>query len=184
MHHSRMLLHVLAWLGLRLLATAQETMTTSEPFDCKAGAANWRNGWSEKKKDFCCQHFPPIGCEEFSAPTPPGDAAGAAASTAAAAAKTEPPAAPPPAPPVLPGDSGRSLSAGSSEAAAAAAPKVQKGCCDCNKKSRNGCKDGKSNLVRKRNFCTDQTSPEDCANAGGVHWVGAGTCRWHCRTEL
>lgn len=30
--------------------------TNSEPFDCEAGAANWKRGWSSKKKEWCCRH--------------------------------------------------------------------------------------------------------------------------------
>lgn len=29
----------------------------SLPFDCEAGYSNWRRGWSEDKKDYCCEHF-------------------------------------------------------------------------------------------------------------------------------
>lgn len=30
--------------------------TTSPPFDCQAGFANWQQGWAPQKKGWCCQH--------------------------------------------------------------------------------------------------------------------------------
>eukprot|EP00435_Cladocopium_sp_Y103_P007528 s3067_g2.t1 len=35
---------------------------TSEPFDCRAGLWNFREGWSKTKKDYCCRHHE-LGCE-------------------------------------------------------------------------------------------------------------------------
>ncbi|CAL1130858.1 unnamed protein product [Cladocopium goreaui] len=35
---------------------------TSEPFDCRAGVWNFREGWSKTKKDYCCRHHE-LGCE-------------------------------------------------------------------------------------------------------------------------
>jgi hypothetical protein len=38
----------------------------SEPYDCKAGFANWVKGWSARKKQWCCstKH---VGCDEAQA---------------------------------------------------------------------------------------------------------------------
>merc|ERR1719384_1838033 len=30
-------------------------MTSSEPYDCDAGFANWQAGWSVPKKEWCCR---------------------------------------------------------------------------------------------------------------------------------
>lgn len=50
--------------------------TTSEPFDCDAGFAGWKAGWSAGKMLWCCQRYQkgceqgPNGSEEASAPLP------------------------------------------------------------------------------------------------------------------
>ncbi|CAK9072662.1 unnamed protein product, partial [Durusdinium trenchii] len=34
-------------------------------YDCSAGVRNWKAGWSDTKKQFCCQKYS-LGCEDFS----------------------------------------------------------------------------------------------------------------------
>jgi len=38
-----------------------EVEPAAAPYDCDAGYANWRNGWSEHKKGWCCAHQS-VGC--------------------------------------------------------------------------------------------------------------------------
>lgn len=38
------------------------TSTTRLPYDCQASAEDWDVGWSERKKAWCCQNEPPLGC--------------------------------------------------------------------------------------------------------------------------
>jgi len=38
--------------------------TTSLPYDCQAGAANWKEGWSAGKKKWCCAVFK-VGCAPY-----------------------------------------------------------------------------------------------------------------------
>lgn len=38
--------------------------TTSLPYDCQAGAANWKEGWSAGKKEWCCAAFQ-VGCAPY-----------------------------------------------------------------------------------------------------------------------
>merc|ERR1712032_1291198 len=40
-----------------------DATTTSEPYDCTAGYSNWRAGWSDDKKAYCCTHRN-MGCAE------------------------------------------------------------------------------------------------------------------------
>eukprot|EP00930_Biecheleria_cincta_P073402 TRINITY_DN606_c0_g2_i2.p1 TRINITY_DN606_c0_g2~~TRINITY_DN606_c0_g2_i2.p1 ORF type:complete len:506 (-),score=98.73 TRINITY_DN606_c0_g2_i2:119-1582(-) len=47
-----------------------EAPAASEPFDCEAGLANWRDGWSEKKKAYCCDKTG-VGCADAPAPPKP-----------------------------------------------------------------------------------------------------------------
>lgn len=36
----------------------EEAQTSAPPrFDCDAGFGNWVNGWSQRKKSFCCRHY-------------------------------------------------------------------------------------------------------------------------------
>mmetsp|Transcript_12994 Transcript_12994/g.22556 ORF Transcript_12994/g.22556 Transcript_12994/m.22556 type:complete len:85 (+) Transcript_12994:72-326(+) len=58
------------------------------------------------------------------------------------------------------------------------------GCCDCAKLEGSNCKDGVSKHRRQRSFCTEQTSEGACLSAGGRSWVGSGTCRWTCPSEV
>jgi len=51
------------------VATVQATSRTSLPFDCLAGFANWKHGWSPPKKAWCCQRTN-RGCETTQKPTP------------------------------------------------------------------------------------------------------------------
>lgn len=44
--------------------------TTTQPFDCKFGAANWREGWSEGKQAWCCL-YEQIGCRGDDKPAAP-----------------------------------------------------------------------------------------------------------------
>jgi hypothetical protein len=49
--------------------------TTSLPYDCQAGLSNWENGWSIRKKAWCCDHQK-LGCNTVTTiptipPTPP-----------------------------------------------------------------------------------------------------------------
>ncbi|CAE7765039.1 unnamed protein product, partial [Symbiodinium sp. CCMP2456] len=36
---------------------------TTVPFDCTAGLNKWREGWSPRKKEWCCEEFK-VGCED------------------------------------------------------------------------------------------------------------------------
>ncbi|CAK9089375.1 unnamed protein product [Durusdinium trenchii] len=49
--------------GLLLAVSLANAETTSEPFDCVAGAQNWKMGWSQQKKVYCCEHYK-HGCED------------------------------------------------------------------------------------------------------------------------
>eukprot|EP00928_Gymnodinium_smaydae_P004937 TRINITY_DN11692_c0_g1_i1.p2 TRINITY_DN11692_c0_g1~~TRINITY_DN11692_c0_g1_i1.p2 ORF type:complete len:116 (-),score=8.89 TRINITY_DN11692_c0_g1_i1:65-412(-) len=60
---------------------------------------------------------------------------------------------------------------------------AQAGCCDCSRRDGSECRDGLAKHKRKRSFCTEQTTEVACSSAGGRStWVGAGTCRWSCRS--
>jgi len=52
-----------AGLALLALCLAKAEATTSEPFNCDWDRNNWRMGWSQPKKSYCCKHHD-IGCEE------------------------------------------------------------------------------------------------------------------------
>jgi hypothetical protein len=43
--------------------------TTSDPYDCDAGYANWEAGWSPDKKTWCCQSKQ-MGCPSPAASDP------------------------------------------------------------------------------------------------------------------
>eukprot|EP00928_Gymnodinium_smaydae_P076432 TRINITY_DN59461_c0_g1_i1.p1 TRINITY_DN59461_c0_g1~~TRINITY_DN59461_c0_g1_i1.p1 ORF type:complete len:206 (-),score=60.76 TRINITY_DN59461_c0_g1_i1:71-688(-) len=62
---------------------------STDPFDCEAGKANWKYGWSDSKKEWCCANKQ-IGCPETTPPPPPPPAA---SPPAAAAAKPAAPSA-------------------------------------------------------------------------------------------
>lgn len=83
-----MALRLVGLMGLSLLAQAQDPPA----FDCEAGKNNWQDGWSEKKKTYCCQTVN-IGCEGGEGSTPPA-----------------PPPPPPPPPPPLQAQTGDSVS--------------------------------------------------------------------------
>eukprot|EP00930_Biecheleria_cincta_P011668 TRINITY_DN114684_c0_g1_i1.p1 TRINITY_DN114684_c0_g1~~TRINITY_DN114684_c0_g1_i1.p1 ORF type:complete len:134 (-),score=14.82 TRINITY_DN114684_c0_g1_i1:120-521(-) len=75
--------------------------------------------------------------------------------------------------------------------APAAAPGAAQGagCCTCSRMQGSDCKDARTSHTRKKTFCTNQLTYNDCLSAGGAHWVSAGTCRWTCprsapQTEL
>jgi len=42
--------------------------STPAPYDCKAGLANWRLGWSDEKMEWCCKHEQ-LGCKNKQAQT-------------------------------------------------------------------------------------------------------------------
>lgn len=41
-----------------------QTGTTIDRFDCKGSASEWRSMWSQAKKNYCCTHAPPQGCQQ------------------------------------------------------------------------------------------------------------------------
>mmetsp|Transcript_70954 Transcript_70954/g.164029 ORF Transcript_70954/g.164029 Transcript_70954/m.164029 type:complete len:385 (+) Transcript_70954:51-1205(+) len=44
-------------------------LSTPYPIDCKAGLRNWKVGWSEQKKAYCCQHEQ-VACPERTGTVP------------------------------------------------------------------------------------------------------------------
>eukprot|EP00930_Biecheleria_cincta_P009322 TRINITY_DN111033_c0_g1_i1.p1 TRINITY_DN111033_c0_g1~~TRINITY_DN111033_c0_g1_i1.p1 ORF type:complete len:213 (+),score=30.07 TRINITY_DN111033_c0_g1_i1:78-716(+) len=68
-----------AWAGLLGLAGLTICAQADVTFDCEQGKNNWKEGWSDKKKEYCCQTAS-IGCEN----------------------NEDPPAPPPPPPPAVP----------------------------------------------------------------------------------
>jgi hypothetical protein len=44
------------------VSSASKEGTTSEPYDCAAGFGHWETGWSDSKKEWCCENKG-IGCE-------------------------------------------------------------------------------------------------------------------------
>lgn len=60
-----------AWCCINMHMACPRT-TTSVPYDCWAGLANWERGWSAPKKSWCCEH------QHVACPTPRSDLAGLA----------------------------------------------------------------------------------------------------------
>eukprot|EP00930_Biecheleria_cincta_P008451 TRINITY_DN109896_c0_g1_i1.p1 TRINITY_DN109896_c0_g1~~TRINITY_DN109896_c0_g1_i1.p1 ORF type:complete len:201 (+),score=31.37 TRINITY_DN109896_c0_g1_i1:75-677(+) len=136
-------------------------------FDCDAGLLNWESGWSASKIQWCCTN------------TGKGCAEGVAARAASAASTAD----------TTTTTTSLTTTTTSTAAAAANTAATGVGCCTCSRMQGGDCKDARSKHTRKKSFCTNQASYEDCLSAGGAHWVSAGTCRWTCprsnsRTEL
>lgn len=51
----------------------------SKPFDCDAGSANWKAGWSDAKKDWCCSNEG-VGCEDPTASSSSSSSGGSSSS--------------------------------------------------------------------------------------------------------
>lgn len=48
---------IFAWTAQRAPAADDIDLgVSSAPFDCAAGVSNWRQGWSDAKKEYCCEH--------------------------------------------------------------------------------------------------------------------------------
>eukprot|EP00928_Gymnodinium_smaydae_P066439 TRINITY_DN49446_c0_g1_i1.p1 TRINITY_DN49446_c0_g1~~TRINITY_DN49446_c0_g1_i1.p1 ORF type:complete len:220 (-),score=24.99 TRINITY_DN49446_c0_g1_i1:74-733(-) len=104
----------MAWFHLLLTATicsCNAQTPPSDPFDCETGKANWKLGWSDAKKDWCCKNKQ-VGCDDSVPPPPPPP--------------TPPPPPPPPPPSSTPPPSPSPAVPHTSEEADAAAERARR----------------------------------------------------------